>query len=116
MLFGGDEEVSSAAAIHPDAFAIEAPGLALNAGRLAALVDQANALGCIDGAIVSPHVVGRAGHLASVLGSHSALCLQTSCAQEKNDDRAEKKRTKPEFLTGRFRKEGPGAGADFIST
>jgi hypothetical protein len=49
---------------------------------------------------MSAHVVGGAGHLASVLGSHSALCLHTPCAQEKNDDRAEKKRANPEFLTG----------------
>jgi hypothetical protein len=49
---------------------------------------------------MSAHVVGGAGHLASVLGSHSALCLHASYAQEKNDDRAEKKPTEPEFLTG----------------
>jgi hypothetical protein len=92
MLFGGNEEVCSAAAIHPDALAIETPGVALDAGCFAALVDQTNALGCIDGAIVSAPVVGGAGHLASILRGHSALCLQTSRAQQEEDDRAEKKR------------------------
>jgi len=53
-----DFKVGAAAAIHPNALAVVAPGTALHASGAAVLFDQLHAAARIRGAIVAMHVVG----------------------------------------------------------
>jgi hypothetical protein len=66
-------KIRPATAIHPDTLLAVAPGLSLDAGRAAALIDHLYSAAGVDPAQMPLHVVGGTGHLSSVLLSDSAL-------------------------------------------
>jgi len=78
-------ELSAAAAVHPDALHVVAPGLALNAGGAADLARQLHAAARVEVAVVAAAVVGRAGDGLALLAVSVVVLRRCgkSCGAEK---------------------------------